>query len=599
VDLVHGQAKPALVYACIFLCVAAPPGGCRRDSATTVQDDRPEHRPHTSYFTDITDEVGLDFSHVDGADGSLWMAEMMGSGVALFDFDNDSDLDIYLTNGHRGLGTREISHGPVNRLYRREHDGRFTDVTGESGLGDRGYGMGVAVADIDNDGYVDVYVTNLGHDRLYRNRGDGTFENVTKSSGIEVDDWSSSASFFDYDRDGYLDLYVTKYVKWDPDTKCISHIGTRDYCGPLAYRPAHDNLLHNNGDGTFTDVTELAGIASTAAAGLGVVCEDLNDDGWVDVYVANDAYANNFWINQKDGTFRDDALVMGVAYNMHGLPEAGMGVVAADFDNDGDADLFMTHLLRETNTLYRNDGPLGGFIDVTGEAGLGFTSAAYTGFGTAAFDLELDGDLDLFVVNGRVYQNVPLPNATLPAPWNGLAEPNLLYLNKRNARFELAGEGATSLCGPVEITRGLATGDIDNDGDIDLLIGNIRSSPRLYRNDAPREGRWLIARAIDPRLRRDAIGARVAVTSGKRRFTRTISSGFSYVSSSDPRAHFGLGAIDKVDSLDVQWPDGLRERFHGRRVNRHVELVRGTGEKVDYEPTQTESVAASADNKHR
>ncbi|MFQ5592155.1 MAG: FG-GAP repeat domain-containing protein, partial [Phycisphaerae bacterium] len=365
--LSDGPHRPDRALAALAILTATMVSACNDRARTHEKEDQVDSKARTTrggtagqYFTDITRQVGLDFVHDNGADGNLDLPEIIVSGVALFDFDNDADLDIYFTNGNHNLRTGEVSDGPTNRLYRQEPDGRFTDVTARSGLGDCGYGAGVAVGDIDNDGYADVYVTNIGHDQLYRNRGDGTFENITKSAGIRVDGFSSSAAFLDYDRDGYLDLYIARYVQWSPKD-CYSDKGTPDYCGPLAFPPARDVLLHNTGDGAFRDVTEHAGISSaSAAAGLGVVCEDFNDDGWIDIYVANDAYANNLWVNQHDGRFVDDALVLGAAYNMHGMPEAGMGVVAADFDGDEDYDLFMTHLARETNTLYRNEGPAGG-----------------------------------------------------------------------------------------------------------------------------------------------------------------------------------------------------------------------------------------------
>ncbi|UCE58922.1 MAG: CRTAC1 family protein [Phycisphaerales bacterium] len=550
-------------------------------------------QPNSSqYFTEITKEVGLDFTHENGADGSLRMPEIMAGGVALFDSDGDSDLDIYFTNGHHGLGTRELSNGPVNRLFRLEDDGTFADATEESGLGDRGYGMGVATGDMDNDGDTDVYVSNIGHDRLYRNRGDGTYEDVTQSAGIDIDGWSASTSFLDYDRDGYLDLFVVRYVKWDPKKDCFSRSGKPDYCGPLSFVPDNDVLLHNNGDGTFTDVSQAAGIAQTAAAGLGIVCEDFNDDGWIDVYITNDAYANNLWINQGDGTFLDDALMLGAAYNMHGHTEAGMGLIAGDFDNDGDPDLFMTHLGQESNTLLVNNGALMGFNDATSSFGLGWSSVPYTGFGLAAFDLEMDGDLDIFLVNGRVYLKEPVPGSWVLPPWNRMSEPNLFYTNDGTGKFDLLEESVESLCSPIEITRGVASGDIDTDGDVDIVIVNLRSSARLYRNDTPRKGHWLSVRAKDPRLNRDALGARIIITCGERRFSRTISSGFSYMSSSEPQAHFGLGPVSVVDSIHVRWPDGLFEEFAAVSPNQVVKLVRGEGETREYESSQRAQVAS-------
>jgi hypothetical protein len=363
--------------------------------------------------------------------------------------------------------------------------------------------MGVAIGDIDNDGDADVYASNYGADRLYRCRGDGTFEEITEASGIDVGGWSASASFFDYDRDGYLDLFVARYVNHDPPRGCSGRAGRLDYCAPQVFDPVLDVLLHNNGDGTFTDVSTEAGIRSVPPAnGLGVICEDLDDDGWIDVYVANDGHPNHLWINQGDGTFQEAGLLTGSALNVHGQAEAGMGIVACDFDDDLHLDLFMTHQSKETNTLYKNLGGDRGFADVSGESGLGDTSWAYTGFGTAAFDVELDGDQDLVVVGGRVRLGDPWPDAEIEPPWDRLAEPNLFYLNDGSGRFTLACTQAAAICAPVEVSRGLSVADIDRDGDLDVLVANAQGPARLYRNDAPPQGHWLNVRAVDPALQR-------------------------------------------------------------------------------------------------
>ena len=557
--------------------------GCLASSCGEVSGPRASSPGSTGsaekqWFTEITQQVGIDFTHESGFTGEFHLPEITGAGVALFDFDGDGDLDIYLTNGNRTLPAMAAADAPLNRLYRQEPDGTFVDVTAQSGLGDGGYGMGVAIGDIDNDGDLDVYVANFGIDRLYRNEGNGTFRNVTAAAGVDVDGWSTSAAFFDFDLDGHLDIYIARYVEYDPDSPCFDTAGRRDYCSPLVFTPARDVLLHNNGDGTFSDISGPAGIAATAAAGFGVVCDDFNDDGWPDVYVANDGYANNLWINQGGGVFRDDGFVLGAAYNLQGEEEAGMGVTAADLDNDGDPDLFMTHLGRESNTLLRNLGGSRGFTDVTGQCGLGPSSMRYTGFGTVTLDVELDGDLDLVVANGRVARRDPVAGTLLPPPWDVYAEPNLFYLNDGSGVFTLLGAPVASLCQPLEVSRGLAVGDIDADGDLDLLLSNVHGPARLYRNDAPRQGHWLAVRAVDPRLGRDAIGARICVTAGGRRLYRTISGAFSYISSSPLEAHFGLGDAADVSQIEIRWPDGRRERFAGGRADRAIVLLRGEGE---------------------
>ena len=467
---------------------------------------------------------------------------------------------------------------PTNRLFRQESNGRFVDATDETGLGDGSYGMGVAIGDIDNDGDTDVYVTNFGRDTLYRNRGDGSFEDITAQAGITADGWSSSAAFLDYDLDGFLDLYVARYVEVNVLNLCTDGAGRPSYCGPLSLPPLHDLLWHNNGDGTFSDVSEQVGITSTAAAGLGVVSEDFNDDGRPDIYVANDAYPNNLWISNVDGPFHDAAKITGTAYSWNGVPEAGMGVVAADLNNDGHLDLFITHLGSESNTFYRNFGTTYGFSDVTGEAGLAATSMPFTGFGTCAFDVELDGDLDLLVVNGRIAHGTPHSDSDMPPPWDAFVEPNHFYVNGGTGDFTLLKAPVASLCARLEVTRGLAVGDIDSDGDLDVLITNIQGPARLYRNDAPRKGHWLKVRAHNPELRRDAIGAQISVVVGARSILRTISGGSSYLSACAPIAHFGLSDATRVDRIAVRWPDGSRESFPGVPTDRVVVVRRGEGE---------------------
>jgi len=554
----------------LFGCGAADRPEPDRGPTATGGIERP------AWFTEVTETTGVDFRHESGADGKLYMPEIMGGGVALLDADGDGDLDLYLVNQNRQLPGTAASDRDRNRFYLQQEDGTFVDRTGPSGLGHGGHGMGVAVGDLDNDSDLDIYVTNLGPDVLYLNRGDGTFADVSAAAGIDVGGWSTSATFLDFDHDGFLDLYVARYVEWQPTKQCSSASGSRDYCGPTAFPPARDVLLRNNGDGTFSDVSAAAGIRGSAAAGLGVVSDDFNDDGWPDLYIANDGYANFLWTNRGDGTFVDEAVVQGAAYNMRGVPEAGMGVVAADFDNDGLSDLFMTHLDRETNTLYRNLGAGRGFSDLTEVVGLGLDSWNRTGFGTVAFDAELDGDLDLFVANGRVKMGEPLKECSLGEPWDRLAETNLLYLNDGNGRFEDGSADAGELCRRVEVTRGVALGDLDSDGDLDLVLSNIHGQARLYRNDAPRAGRALAVRVVDPRLGRDAIGARVRVTADGRSQVRTITRGGGYLSSSPPIAHFGLAHAAVVERIEVRWPDGSDETFHPE-AGPALLLVRGEG----------------------
>ncbi len=534
-------------------------------------------RPAGPLLTDITDESGLDFVHDAGVDSGYFMPESIGSGGAFLDYDNDGNLDIYLVNGAR-RGTNDPDRpSPRNRLFRQVHDGAFLDVTETSGLGDAGYGMGVAVGDIDNDGDVDVYITNFGPDALYRNNGDGTFSDISDAAGISNPEWGTSAVFFDYDLDGFLDIYVANYLALDTTVSCSDEAGRRDYCGPGAFLGVPDVLYHNNGDGTFTDVSVASGVARGSSKGLGVVSADLDGDLYPDVYVANDGEANHLWLNQRDGTFRDHALRLGAALNGFGIAEAGMGIALNDVDNDADLDLFVTHLRAESNTLYRNTGDAG-FFDETAPAGLAGPSLPYTGFGTGFFDYDHDGDLDLAVANGRVIRGPLLTGegrgAERPGYWDDYAEPNLLFENDGNGRFSDVSDRAPALSRYVENSRGLAFGDVDNDGDIDLLVTNGGGRARLIRNDRE-QGHWLMIRAVDPALRRDAIGATITVVVGEKRLQRLIAPGYSFLSSNDPRAHFGLGAAARVDRIIVRWPDGEIETHPGVAADRIITLRKG------------------------
>lgn len=532
--------------------------------------------PAPAWLVDVTAQAGFP-ARKPGEIGNYPIHEIMASGAALFDYDGDGDLDAYLTNEEQSRSL-DPTVGARNRLYRQEAGGRFVEVSRAVGLADPGYGVGVAVGDVDNDGDSDVYLANRGPDRLYRNRGDGSFEEVGRAAGIDVTGWSTSAVFLDYDRDGYLDLYVARYVRNEEEKRCADNAGRPDYCSPKVFPALHDVLLHNQRDGTFRDVSAAAGMHAALGAGLGAVAADFNQDGWPDVYVANDDWPNQYWVNQGDGTFRDLAVIKGAAFNLQGRTEAGMGVLAADLDDDLDLDLFMTHLSNETNTFYRNLGGDLGFEDATGMSGLATSSLLFTGFGTAAIDLELDGDLDLVVVNGRVNRGTPRSDSRVGPPWDVFAEPNLVFLNHGASRFEPGGEEFAAFTAPVEISRGLVAGDVDRDGDLDLLISNIQGGPKLFRNDAPRAGGWLGVRARDPRLRRDAIGAEVTLVAGQWRRTRTIGRSYSYQSSGDVVSHFGLGPVERLDRAEVRWPDGSGEAFTIEGIDREITLVRGEGE---------------------
>lgn len=518
-------------------------------------------------FTDVTDAVGLTFTHDAGEQGNYLLPEITGSGAAFVDYDGDGDLDLYLV---------QSGHGKPNQLFRQEADGRFTDVTREAGVGDTGYGMGVAVGDIDNDGDLDLYVTNYGPDVLYLNEGNGRFRNVTAAWGIAGDFWSASAAFCDYDGDGYLDLYVTHYVSYDPKKNCTQADGSPDYCSPQVFPGTSDVLYHNQGGKRFADVSARAGLNSAKAPGLGVLCADMNDDGRLDFYVTNDGEANQLWLNQGDGSFVDDAFLEGVALDGAGKPEAGMGITAGDIDGDGDFDLFMTHIMNQTNTLYVRDQGTA-YEDRTTATGLAAASLSHTGFGVGFFDFDHDGDVDLAVVNGRIQRYPVVAGAAMSAYWNPYAEPNQLLENDGTGKFTDVSSEAGDFPKPVEVSRGLVFGDVDGDGDLDLLVTNTATRARLYRNDASKKGDWLLVRAFEPERKRDSPGARVTVTAGGKRYLRLATPGYSYLSSNDPRAHFGIPKGVRVDSIEIVWPDGTREIFPGGEANRVITLSKGSG----------------------
>jgi hypothetical protein len=539
-------------------------------------------------FVDATSSSGLEFEHFNGMSGELYFPEMMGSGVALFDYDADGDLDVYLVQGHM-LGPQGIEEALLaprhevplsDRLYRNDTaDGelKFVDVTKASGLAATGYGMGVAAADYDNDGDVDLYVTNYGSNQLWRNAGDGTFEEVIDAAGVDDGRWSVSASWVDYDRDGWLDLYVGNYVKHDIDKRRVCRMSKRelDYCGPLRSDGEKDSLFRNRGDGTFEDVSAGAGITRAFGGALGVIAADFNGDRWPDIYVANDGVANQLWINQKNGRFEDEALLAGVAVNRDGMAEASMGVDAADFDGDGDDDLFMTHLRQETNTLYINDGN-GWFEDRTVAMGLANPSFAYTGFGTAWFDYDNDGRLDILAVNGAVKKIQSLVDRNDPYP---LHQRNQLFRNVGDGKYREVTKEAGPAFEPSLVSRGAAFGDLDNDGDTDVVIANNAGPARVLRNDTGQAANWIGFQLVTANGKRDAYGTRLQVMSGESggSWSRARADG-SYASSNDPRVLIGLG--DEAPAgieVNIIWPDGEEETRKQLAPNRYHLLRQGEG----------------------
>jgi hypothetical protein len=542
--------------------------GCGREPA-----QEPEDEPAgPAWFEDVTDRMGLDFVHDPGPTGDYFMPQCVGSGLALCDFDGDGRLDLYLV---QNAGPKSKS---VNRLYRQTPAGKFEDVSAGSGVDVAGHGMGAAVGDVDNDGKPDLLLTEYGRIRLFLNRGGCRFVDVTAESGLNNRQWGTSAVFFDYDRDGRLDLFVANYVDYDPSWPCASPSGLRDYCAPKVFQGTASKLFHNLGPRpgqsvAFEDVSLASGIGTVPGPGLGVVAADFDGDGWPDLFVANDGKPNRLWVNRKNGTFADEAVSRGVGYTQMGHAYAGMGVALGDVDNDGLLDLYVTHLTSETNTLWKQ-GPRGLFRDRTADWGLTQTRWRGTGFGTLVADFDHDGLPDLAVVNGRVQRGGTGRDTGLPAFWETYAERNQVFAGAGGGKFR---DVPGPFSEPYNVGRGLAVGDVDNDGAPDLVTTAIAGKARVWRNVVPDRGRWLKVRAVDPKLGRDAYGAEVTVVTGQERRLRLVQSGHSYLSASDPVAHFGLGHADHIDAVEVLWPDGTRETFPGGAANRAVELRKGSG----------------------
>lgn len=542
----------------------------------------------SAVFTEVTDALGFKNTATHWPPGTHALYEIMGSGVALFDYNNDDLLDVL----HIRFPPPGQSDAPApNRLFAQQLDGTFIDVTEAAGIGDAGYGQGVAIGDVDNDGDADVYITNYGADALYHNTGKGTFDLDLSCPSSEA--WGTSATFGDYDRDGYLDLYVANYVQYDPEAACYGRNTSPDYCHPHAYAPASDRLFQNNGDGTFTDVSEHSGIASLPGRGLGVVCLDLTGDGWVDFYVANDGEANQLWVNQGDGTFVEEAISRGLAFNTYGHPEASMGIAVSDVNRDTYPDVFATHLRDETNTLYIAS-PHAVFTDMSSTAGFDGRDVPRTGFGCGFLDFDNDSDLDLAIVNGAVKRHSVIKETQANDFWSFYAEPNLLFENigasnetrqdaskMRLQEAERVDFVDVSLQAPDftsqdKISRGLAFGDIDRDGDVDMVVSSVDNHLHFFRNDATASAyNWLVVRAI--MHKRDALGARVALKTASGTLTGFVLPGSSYLSSSAPSVHFGLRKINTIQEIEILWQDGKREKFPGVPINRRITVYQGEG----------------------
>jgi hypothetical protein len=533
-----------------------------------------------AWFADVSDDFKLNFVHDAGPVGNYFMPQQVGSGAACFDFDNDGLLDLLLLqNG----GSESTS---TNRLYRQHPAGEFLDVSEGSGLAVAGYNMGVGVGDANNDGYLDVLVTQYPGVKFFQNQGDGKFREISQEAGLDSPSWGTSSAFFDYDRDGWLDLVVICYVDYDPTWPCKGPNGRQDYCAPKTFKGRVSRLFHNvtgngatpSGAARFEDVTITSGLGEVPGPGLGVLCADLNGDDWPDIFVANDGEPNRLWINRHNGTFAEEAIQRGIAYNMNGQAHAGMGIAFGDADSDGLADIFVSHLAQETHALW-GQGPAGLFQDRTNQSGVVKSIWRGTCFGTLFGDFTNAGRLDLALANGSVFEQQHEGDPALGPFWRKYGQRNQLFAGDGKGHFRDVSLDTPDFCGHDNVARGLAKGDFDGDGGLDLVVTTIGGRTRLLRNVAPQRGHWLSIRAVDPALNRDALGAVIRVFAGDHSSLAWLHPAESYLSSSEPRAHFGFGPIATIDRIEVTWPDGAREIFPGCSTNQRLELRKGEGKK--------------------
>ncbi len=586
----------------------------------------PAPSPHAAQgvrYIDATKTSGLDrFQHVAGDPHKPYLPELAGSGVALFDYDGDGRLDIYLVNALSRPSDADKTDQPGSALFRNNGDGTFTDVTEKAGVGNHRWGTGVCAGDINNDGHTDLYVANLGRSRLYRNNGDGTFTDIAPKANVDIDTWATGCAFGDYDRDGDLDLYVAAYVTfdwnappppgessgaaaletqpttkapaadqqagtmgaaYDPNAPFCTFLGLRVACGPLGLPGAKDYLFQNNGDGTFRDVTKSAGVEDSGKAyGFSVAWVDLDDDGWLDLVVANDSNPNLVYHNQGDGTFQEVGLLSGLATNADGREQAYMGMAVGDYDRDGRADFFFTTFSNDSYTLHHNNGEMD-FDDVTAPAGLGSVTLPFLGWGAEFMDYDNDGFLDILAANGHAYPQIDRLHAD-----SSYRQRPLLFRNIEGRRFADIGGNLGSAFNQPRSSRGAAVGDLDNDGDIDIVLNNLDDTPTLLRNEGGnRAGHWISLQLIgDPAQNtpRDATGSVVYCQAGGARQRGEVASGRSYISQSDSRIHFGLGKAQKVDRLQVRWSNSKTEDIEIPAVDRAYSILQGKGIQIKAGP---------------
>jgi hypothetical protein len=524
-------------------------------------------------FSNATAQAGINFKHENGATPQKFMPETMGAGALIFDYDSDGWQDIFLVNGGSFVD-RKVASAAGHRLYRNTGSGRFTDATSASGIGVWDFGMGACSADYDNDSRPDLYITGVRSNRLYRNNGNGGFTDATTTSGTGGTGlWSSSCAFADIDNDADVDLFVTSYVDFTPDNNkyCSAGPGIRTYCHPNVYKSQPDILYRNNGDGTFTDISKEAGIYRTDGNGLGVVFGDYDNDGWIDIYVANDSDPNFLFRNKGKGVFEEVGFLAGVALGGEGRPLAGMGTDMADVNGDGLLDIIVTNLDKETHSLFRNLGK-GLFANVTWESGVGQATLPFVGFGTAFLDYDNDSDLDLAIANGDIIDNVSLFRDSTT-----YEQRNLLLQNDGSGKFRDVGPASGPGFALKKVSRTLAVGDLDNDGDLDIVIGNNGQTADLLRNEGGNRSNAILVRAIGSKSNRDGIGARLTASVGGKTLVRDIKAGSSYQGQNDLRVHFGLGTARIAERLEIAWPSGQVERLENIDANQILTITESRG----------------------
>jgi enediyne biosynthesis protein E4 len=524
------------------------------------------------HFEDITRAAGIRFVHNNGAFGRKWLPETMGPGVAFIDYNDDGWQDIFFVNGRDWPG-HHVHGATTPALYRNNHNGTFTDVTKQAGLAVSMYGMGVAVGDYDNDGYDDLFVTGFGQNHLFHNNGNGTFTDVTKKAGLsETKDLSTGAGWVDYDRDGRLDLLVANYVQWSPekDLFCTMDGKTKSYCTPESYHGTTVRLWHNNGDGTFTDVTKKAGLYDTTSKSLGIAVFDANRDGWPDIAISNDTQPNKLYINNRNGTFTEKGVPAGIGFSEDGVARAGMGIDAADFDRSGYPSLVITNFSNQMMALYHNEKN-GLFVDEAPQTAVGRDSLLTLGFGCFFFDYDLDGWLDMYVVNGHID-----PQIERVAQRVHYAEPPHLFRNLDGHRFEDVASAMGKSFDEPRVGRGAAYGDINNDGAPDIVITTNGGPAALFLNRGVRN-QGLRIKLVGTKSNRDGIGAKVVVSAGKDEETRALSSGSSYLSSSELVLTFGLASHKQADSIEIQWPSGQQDHLLNVAANQIITVKEGQG----------------------